>query len=410
LNKAQQMLSGHAESLEDARDQLAAKWPPETNAASAAYLTELDRLIAAVKDTALSCAVNVFHINTVSDAIIQAHDKLAPLHTEFVKNEGALAQYDAEINAFGVGASLIPGGSTIASGAARLFTSPPVDDGRQEELTKQAQQAMVSLAGAAQDGATYIKPPAPYVPPTVNGDYIENPKQIGDAGSGGGASAPPRIDPPAHTRAPADTPTSPTGDDLASHPTPGDSGPVLSGYAPLPTTSPPLLGAPGPAPGATIGPLPSVIPGLGGLPTGLVAPARGAGGRLPSTFAPGEAGPFGRGSAPRSSVIGTLPGGAGAVGSTRSRVNPPGGVIGQQPGAGGRGAGRAASSRMASGNGTGLTGSQAGQRGRGTSGSDREHWDPDNPWEVDEGVAPVIVPDPSPARVDPGPGIIGLDR
>jgi hypothetical protein len=413
LNNAQQMLSGHAQSLDDARDQLAAKWPPETNAASAAYLTELDRLIAAVKDAALSCAVNVFHINMVGDAIIQAHDKLAPLHTEFVKNESALAQYDADIKSFGDGATLIPGGSAIASGAARLFTSPPVDDGRQDELTKQARQAMVPLAGAAQDGATYIKPPAPYEPPTITGDYIENPKQIGDPGSSGGATVPPRIDLPASTRGPAATPTSPTGDDLANRPLPGDSGPVLSGYSPLPvqpTTSPPLPGAPGPGSGTTIGALPSIISGLGGSPTGFGAPARGAGGRLPSNFAPGEAGPFGRGSAPRSGVIGTLPGGAGPVRSSPARVNPPGGVIGQQPGAGGKAAGRAASGRISGSNGAGLTGSRPGRRGPGTHGADRQHWDPDNPWEVDEGVDPVIVPDPSPARVDPGPGIIGLDR
>jgi hypothetical protein len=413
LNNAQQMLSGHAQSLEDARDQLAAKWPPETNAASAAYLTELDRLIAAVKDAALSCAVNVFHINMVGDAIIQAHDKLAPLHTEFVKNESALAQYDADIKSFGDGATLIPGGSAIASGAARLFTSPPVDDGRQDELTKQAQQAMVPLAGAAQDGATYIKPPAPYEPPTVANHYDEmTQNQPGSSGSGSssGVARPPTIDSPAYTRHQGDSNTATPGQasDVTTQPLTG--GPVLSGYTPTPAQpapGPSLPIGPEPGTGSAIVPLPGPISGLGSPPVGY-------GGRLPSVLAPGEGGlgrgPFGNVGAPRSSIIGTVPGGAGAVGSTPSRVNPPGGVIGQQLGAGGKGRTRAAGGRIAGSNGTGMTGTRSSRRRRGASETDRRQWNPNEPWEVDEGVDPVIMPDASPTCVDPGPGIIGLDR
>jgi hypothetical protein len=36
-------------------------------------------------------------------------------------------------------------------------------------------------------------------------------------------------------------------------------------------------------------------------------------------------------------------------------------------------------------------------------------WDPDNPWETDEGVAPVVLPARETGRIDPGP-TIGLDR
>jgi hypothetical protein len=47
---------------------------------------------------------------------------------------------------------------------------------------------------------------------------------------------------------------------------------------------------------------------------------------------------------------------------------------------------------------------------RGEDAPDGRHWDPDNPWEVDEGIDPVIMPDAPPGPVDPGPGIIGMDR
>jgi hypothetical protein len=32
-------------------------------------------------------------------------------------------------------------------------------------------------------------------------------------------------------------------------------------------------------------------------------------------------------------------------------------------------------------------------------------WDPDNPWETDAGVEPVVLPPPPAGRVDPGPAI-----
>jgi hypothetical protein len=33
------------------------------------------------------------------------------------------------------------------------------------------------------------------------------------------------------------------------------------------------------------------------------------------------------------------------------------------------------------------------------------HWDPDNPWETEEGVAPVVLPPAEAGRLDPGPAI-----
>jgi hypothetical protein len=36
-----------------------------------------------------------------------------------------------------------------------------------------------------------------------------------------------------------------------------------------------------------------------------------------------------------------------------------------------------------------------------------DHYDPDNPWEVAEGVDPVIAPSDEIARHDPGPNVIG---
>ena len=400
LNKAQQMLSGHAQSLETARDQLAARWPPETNAASAAYLTELDRLIAAVHDTALSCAVNVFHINTVSDAIVQAHQTLEPLHNEYVNNEVVLDQYEAEINAFGAGASSIPGGSTIARGTAKLFTSPPVKDGRQDELTKQAQQAMISLSGAAQDGAAYIKPPSRYAPPTVGRSIDDKSSEIGesDSVSRDGAIEPPNIDAPPYKR--NQSGSAAAAPDQVVGATTG-FGPTLSSFTslpiqPAPSPLPPVATGPGAmntiGTGNSIDQLHGLIPGLGGSPkAGVIrGPFRGVG-------------------SPQASVIGNISGAVGAVESTPSRANPMGGMLGPQPGVGGKSPSRTTRSRIAGGNEAATMGPQATRRRGRPTGSD-ERWDPNNPWELEDGVDPVIWPERPPERFDPGPGIIGIDR
>ena len=51
--RASSMLSGHAARLQNCRNQLAGLWPPEQNAASAAYMVELDRLIDASRPVAV---------------------------------------------------------------------------------------------------------------------------------------------------------------------------------------------------------------------------------------------------------------------------------------------------------------------------------------------------------------------
>jgi hypothetical protein len=51
-----------------------------------------------------------------------------------------------------------------------------------------------------------------------------------------------------------------------------------------------------------------------------------------------------------------------------------------------------------------------GRRGeRGQEEHAERRWDPDNPWETAEGVAPVIEAGPI-HRIEPGPGIFGMDR
>jgi len=103
---------------------------------------------------------------------------------------------------------------------------------------------------------------------------------------------------------------------------------------------------------------------------------------------------------PPGGVIGGTPGEGivnGAPASAGRRANPVGGGIGQ----GGKATAGSAGNRAATG------GQRAGRKKHQCEG---RTWDPDNPWAVDHGVAPVIHPDEEPKWFDAGPGVIGIDR
>jgi hypothetical protein len=104
---------------------------------------------------------------------------------------------------------------------------------------------------------------------------------------------------------------------------------------------------------------------------------------------------------PPGGVIGGTPGvglGQPAMGrASAQRVNPVGGVIRNS------GAHQSPGLRGSSAPGQAMT-NVGGRAGRREKSDDSTSWDPDNPWETAEGVAPVVIP-VAEQRVDPGPAI-----
>ena len=166
---------------------------------------------------------------------------------------------------------------------------------------------------------------------------------------------------------------------------------------PLPPGPPPILPPP------IVG-VPPTITGIGGGPGG------GGAGKPLSNTTFGRSG--GRGALPSGAVIGETvgrsgnarPGGVSARNVGRS-ANASGARTGPKPPrpswlppdehAGTRGA----TSQTA------MSGARRGnQQGDETEG---KRFDPDNPWEVESGVAPVIKPQTGTPRHDPGPNVIG---
>jgi hypothetical protein len=406
--KTVELTSLHKYNLEQYKEQLAEAWPPGRSEASSAYIAELDKLIASVQETNEAASANYNAVVSIALAVGDAKYKLKPLHDEYQSNAQKLADYDQLVESYKADTTAMP---QPAPGP------PPVESGRQEALNNRARSIMLSIGSEITTAGTSFKPPQPYRPPRPQ------PIEPGDDPNGGSSSAggqpllvPPVI-PPVRP-APSPTPSTPNPQPVPSGAPPVTTqpgigqGPILGG-TPTPITMPPLgtnppVIQPPPPPGQPLpGPLPPGIgltppysPKTGTFPKAAVPTIGLVKGTGASPKGPGGlAGKVGPRPMPPGGVIGGQPGpGLARPGAGRpvSRVNPPGGMIGGQSG----------SSRSATGRPHGAAGVPAGRSaGRGDGEKLPQHWDPDNPWETEEGVVPVVLPPEEPGRHDPGPAI-----
>ncbi|NUT38031.1 MAG: hypothetical protein HOV79_33705, partial [Hamadaea sp.] len=288
--KAIDLASTNLYRLKDFREKLTAAWPPEKSEASKEYVTKLDELITSVQDVYDAAVTNKTSASNLASAIGEAKYKVEPLYQAWLKTLSE-DQNDPEVKK------------------------------RQEDLTNQARGHMSDLSTDLVLSQGNMVEPKPYTPPQLakrdGGDETGGSNGTGSTGSGSsgysGSTPAPVIPLPAPI------------------PAPSGPGPSLSGStqtlppptAPTPMpTAPSLPGNPGP-----IGAGPPVAP-IG--PQGIIKPT--APGPLNQGRPVGPLGP---------NVIGGQPPGRTGpmTGPMAGRgVNPPGGVIGQQP-AGGRGAG-----------------------------------------------------------------------
>lgn len=404
----------HLGRLQEYRRGLAEAWPPETSAASSTYLTELDQLIDKVQRTHDAAAANYTALSAATQAIGTTRAALRKIYEEYA---GKLQQKQAY--------DLMAADPKAVMG--NRVTEAPVTDGELERLNSQARAMMFSLSGELQQAqAALQKPPA-----------VRSPIQSGDPDALGATPSPPTIPPIVPVPMPRSnnfaTPRYSVGDAAAPVSQPQGVGPVLGSAANGLAGSPAAINT-----GATTPPASSGLHPGSGLPpaapitshpaAGMSSRGQPPGGSLnrPSTQIPTP--PLK--SMPPGGIIGGIPGPSGGLlgpsAAQPRKINPIGGVIG----GGGAGTGPAggAGSRPGSGRTTplhgGLTpiggapalGSSTGpgspRRNSQIQGSDdaaKRRWDPDNPWETDQGVNPVVRPSDEQGPIDPGPAI-GFNR
>ncbi|MCX5118795.1 hypothetical protein OG992_16555 [Micromonospora sp. NBC_00362] len=407
----------HLGRLQQYRRGLAEAWPPETSAASRTYLAELDELVDKVQRTHDAAAANYTALSAATQAIGTTRAALRKIYEEYATKFQQKQAYE----------SMVADPKAVMGNRA---ATPPVADGDLERLNVQARSMMFNLSGELQQAqATLQKPPV--APPRPRRDPSDS-----DAYDSA-PTIPPILPLPLTVGAAPSLPSPiPTG---GSQPASIATviGPILGGTSPATVPPPQIPGSPGfgtPSPGiGTPTPLPP-----GPIPRVPVLPPEGKSGvenrqvRGNSNGVPSPQPPTR--SMPPSGVIGGAPGlGLGQPvppSSPTRKVNPIGGVIGgggagtaPTGGAGSRPAGsRGLPGRHqlppiggAPGLGGGANASGLGaiyppnhpaQRGQTT---DRRAWDPDHPWEIDQGVDPVVRPPEEQSPPDPGPAI-GFNR
>ncbi len=407
--KVCELAQNHLRQLRQYRAGLAEAWPPATNAAARTYLGELDDLISKVQRTHDTAAANHDALSAVTRAIESTRPELKRIRDDYAEKLARKRGYEATL-------------ADPKAAAGSRVVDPPVTDADLERLNVQARGLMFGLSGELQQAQAMLQKPPPASPRIPVKDHASS-----DAYSSAEniAAIPPITPVPISASGDVGARQSSTINRRTPTPPPSQNGPILgnAGTATspqIPTTigTAPSIGVP---PGSTQqpSPLPS-IPSPGHtehvgtkkrLDTNPVRPLNEGKPEAPQRTPPRPA--------PSNGIIGNPP----ATGSSRPgtptarRINPIGGVIGggaagtaPAGGAGSRPGGRQPSGSQV----LPFGGTSAGSMPRVHDKNDRSseasrRWDPDHPWEVEEGVTPVVYPPKDGGPIDPGPAI-GLNQ
>lgn len=406
----------HLSRLQEYRKGLAEAWPPETNEAARAYVRELDELIDKVQRTHDAASANYTALSAATQAISATRAELKKIYETYAVKVQEKRTYEA----------------TLADPKAAMGSrvpDRPVTDADLERLNVQARGIMYGLSGELQHAQVMLQKPPPVRPGRSPGD----PDAYGSPSAApvippivplpvATSTAAPSVNGPMKPVQPVEKPTAPNigpvlggaGTGLAPPP----ANPGLPATTPSTTPSNPPLGAGAmprlptgtSRPGAT-GPFGRPVPGGVGSPAHSTPPAAGRpmppGGLIGGTPGMGLSQPGGSSNQPRRvNPIGGLIGGGGAG-------TAPTGGAGSRPGGGRFGIGQSMPPIGGpAGSQTGLSGASGVScqpKRRERNAEESRHWDPDRPWETDQGVAPVVRPPEEEGPIDPGPAI-GLPR
>jgi hypothetical protein len=368
LRRMAELTAAHVGRLKQYRDNLAQAWPPERSKASQAFIARLDYLIEHVGKTHEVAAANYTTVSTATAAMQAARGDVEKLHAEYMTKLQALKDHENLIQA--ERASQLPGTS---------IGPPPVTEADLEGVNMRARKVMSELSTTLVLAHSRLQRPAPYVHRTT----IEQPPRILPV-----VTAPPRISaesvPSGRRPVRQMDALEPQGSRLTGQFQTGGSD-ISPSLARLPARSwsgdeiPPKRSDPG------LNHSRRVEKG-GHLINGAAAPSTGA-----HSFA-----------GTMSSKFGSVVSGNGIIESpaitqvgderVRQGVNPAGGVIG----------GHRESSNL-----IGHPG--VGQPPPPRSRDPMRRREPDNPWQVREGVPAIVVPPSPPTSFDPGPAI-GISR
>ncbi|WP_067508298.1 hypothetical protein [Actinoplanes sp. TFC3] len=452
--------------LENAKNKLIAAWPPGENKSSEAFVKELDTLLARMEAARAEANDTATGLANILEALRQAKNKIEPLYQQHHEKahdikpawwDHAEDEIDNQARAIMANAE-----SIVGENMPKLAVPPPYT--LKPETLKDEKKSIGNLgasgtrpgsgsggSGSSNGGGSFDYD-VPHNPPPP---LPTHDPRIPDGSTGADPGSPSNGTPGTGT---------PGGNPITT--TPG-VGPGLSGVITPPAGTQPGINPPGPGTlpetGGGVGTPGFIPPGVGpiagGGGRGVGSPTRGGtalpgegigGGRVGGVGVPGAGGVGGRGARgvrsgigralPSGAVIGETVGGAGR--GVAGGVGQPGvgrggaaggigGGVGGRGGVAGRGVGRPGAGRSVAGamspeeiernrpprpswlpeerNGSSSSIMSGAGRGNKRSHGDGSQppFDPDNPWQVAEGVDPVINPAGDGGTHDPGPNVIG---
>ncbi|WBB56483.1 hypothetical protein [Verrucosispora sp. WMMD573] len=408
--KIAELAGQHLARLRTYRERLAQAWPPETSAASHAYLAKLDELINQVQHTHDAATTNQTALSAATQALSSSRDEIGKIYQEYADKLQQKRSWEETA-------------ADPKAAAASRAIQPPVTDADLERLNIQARNVMYALSTELHQAQTQLRHPPPTKAIALDGAAPD---------TYGGDAAP--IIPPIAPFSPPRRQTSlgeqsfPPEKLLPNSSTPA-IGPVLGGVDSHLIPSPAPLSSPGTTPPSLNSPISIAgIPPTSGL---VIRPSLG--GPSQETKATGKvtssstSKSLSSSKTPQSGWIGG-PTGRSAIHSGASNnqprsLNPFGGLIGggaagtaPTGGAGSRPGGKSCfgiiqtpvggSPRFAPASGTGPSRTCSPfSRQDPVDDNEARRWDPDDPWAVDTGISPIIRPPSEEGPIDPGPAI-----
>jgi hypothetical protein len=390
----------HRTQVEKYKEKLITAWPPKNSSAARAYVERLDHLIESLTETYNAAIANYSAYSAAIAAMDDAKRKLDAIHQEHLANAAALTKYEEEIRdrprAYGKAIAPPPPPSPVAAG-------------RQEELRLEAIKLVSGVSAELATAQFALTAPKPYTPSFAREDGTESLNSVGVSPVVPTGSSFPRR-PPTSTNISRPTASGPSVRSAPSKPNTANQGHVP--VAGKPSEGPILGGAKQPQSPPAVG-TPSTPQALNpSIPT-LDSP----------NLAP-PAGPTSSTSIPRHPAMGSpssgmLPPTTGSPSGTRGTTPPHGGLIGGTQPIGGAPTSRPGQGGSPTRGGTQRVnpiGGMIGQDGfarpaqrpatRRDSELNTRNWDPDNPWETESGIDPILLPRPE-QRINPGPTIGG---
>jgi hypothetical protein len=344
---AHDLTTEHLSVMRQAREAVVAAWPPSVNQAAAAYVDQLDALIASMDNMRVAAEANARALSGILTVLTDAKNRVDELH----------AQWDRQPSSWETTALTV---ASVLTADARTSADVQALAIYRASLNTQAQALMRATDQSVYEYLPQLVVPAGRVTPSI---ADVNPVPSGDSPSNGSDRSSSGVGSVRRPVIPA-----------AALPI-ADGGPVLSGgkAANLTVDS----GSGGPAQVASPGshgpgPMVSIGEGLASpwiqTAVGRVLRSGAVLGAPPEAFEPD-------GLAARSQAVTRDGVSAARAGEPETGIWGPGGV----------GVGRSPNRTL------------------------RRTMPPDTEWPVPRGVSPVLEPGPEPVH-DPGPGVIGIDR